>query len=533
MTVPGTKFSQITLSGSNPVSTSTFVGVDTAGPTDIRYTLAELAGGLTPLLPVGRTQLTGPATYYIRTQAQTVTMSSAPPSSPLVATATAHGLSAGDAVIFSLPVDRGPCTSISAANPAVVTRTAHGYALNDQVQFTVFPADQTTGHLPAPLATFTRYYVISPTANTFEVATTPSGTPINTTGGSTSGTPYVERVNSALPTSVVDGTGATDGGLFYVLASGLSSNSFEFATTPGGTAILTSTAAVGRMTFATGNDSNPGTSQTRTGAFLTPQACYNLITSTLDFNNNTVTMQWGDGTYLCGAGTSNLNVRDVVTMQVPWFGAGVFVMQGNVNNQDACFYHGAATPFTNGDQVIPQMPFAAEGLTMHPGYQCIGNFRRDGSSAVSVAGWSFTVLGQFSILDTEVTGAAFCEIKNGAYVYMGFHDYPSNIQFYPSFTGVILYASFGIGSRYLIEDAGFAALGSVTLAGNAIALFGTTLFESTESGAFWYGSWSGTLNGGAFFEADQGSNAEMSWNSISIPLTIPPYANWPDGPAQV
>jgi hypothetical protein len=46
MTVPGTKLSQISVSGSAPVSTSTFVGVDTVGPTDLRYTLAQVQSGL-------------------------------------------------------------------------------------------------------------------------------------------------------------------------------------------------------------------------------------------------------------------------------------------------------------------------------------------------------------------------------------------------------------------------------------------------------------------------------------------------------
>ncbi|MGH6823282.1 MAG: phage tail protein, partial [Methylocella sp.] len=70
--------------------------------------------------------------------------------------------------------------TISIASPGVVTWPAHGLSNGAVVLF------GTTGSLPTGLSAYsvTRafYYVVSATANTFEVALTPGGAPINTTG---------------------------------------------------------------------------------------------------------------------------------------------------------------------------------------------------------------------------------------------------------------------------------------------------------------------------------------------------------------
>lgn len=68
--------------------------------------------------------------------------------------------------------------TISIASPAVITRTAHGLVLNNTVRFT------TSGALPTGLSVGTIYYVIAAglTSSTFQLATTQGGTAINTTG---------------------------------------------------------------------------------------------------------------------------------------------------------------------------------------------------------------------------------------------------------------------------------------------------------------------------------------------------------------
>lgn len=64
--------------------------------------------------------------------------------------------------------------SISNAEPAVVSWTAHGLPDGTPVFFT------TTGALPTGLTPSTTYYVVNATADTFSVAATPGGTPIDT-----------------------------------------------------------------------------------------------------------------------------------------------------------------------------------------------------------------------------------------------------------------------------------------------------------------------------------------------------------------
>ena len=73
-----------------------------------------------------------------------------------------------------------------APTPAVITKNNHGFVAGDQVVFS------TTGALPTGLTKFTRYYVLSTglTTNSFRVSTTSNGTAVNTSG-SQSGTHFI------------------------------------------------------------------------------------------------------------------------------------------------------------------------------------------------------------------------------------------------------------------------------------------------------------------------------------------------------
>lgn len=72
---------------------------------------------------------------------------------------------------------RSATVTISQASPAVVTQTAHGFAAGQPVVFT------TAGTLPAPLIASKTYYVIATglTTNTFQVSTTVGGAAVATT----------------------------------------------------------------------------------------------------------------------------------------------------------------------------------------------------------------------------------------------------------------------------------------------------------------------------------------------------------------
>lgn len=82
-----------------------------------------------------------------------------------------------NAVLFGIICPSGTFT-VTIATPAVFTKTSHGYVAGDRVHFT------TTGALPTGLSLNTDYYVISAglTTNAFEVALTPGGAAVNTTG---------------------------------------------------------------------------------------------------------------------------------------------------------------------------------------------------------------------------------------------------------------------------------------------------------------------------------------------------------------
>lgn len=66
--------------------------------------------------------------------------------------------------------------TITIANPGVVTLTAHGCQNGDTCVL------HTTGTLPTGLVAGTTYYLVAKATNTFELAATPGGTPIHTTG---------------------------------------------------------------------------------------------------------------------------------------------------------------------------------------------------------------------------------------------------------------------------------------------------------------------------------------------------------------
>jgi hypothetical protein len=67
---------------------------------------------------------------------------------------------------------------VTIATPGVVTWTAHGLVAGDAVKFT------TTGALPTGITAGTTYYVIAAglTADTFRISATPGGAAINTSG---------------------------------------------------------------------------------------------------------------------------------------------------------------------------------------------------------------------------------------------------------------------------------------------------------------------------------------------------------------
>ncbi|KRE07455.1 hypothetical protein ASE63_22410 [Bosea sp. Root381] len=72
--------------------------------------------------------------------------------------------------------DKTSTVTISIASPGVVTWNAHGLQNGDQVVLT------TSGALPTGMTAGTTYYVVNQATNTFQLATTPGGSAVTTTG---------------------------------------------------------------------------------------------------------------------------------------------------------------------------------------------------------------------------------------------------------------------------------------------------------------------------------------------------------------
>jgi hypothetical protein len=156
--------------------------------------------------------------------------------------------------------------TISIAAPGIVSWTGHGLPVGTPVVFS------TTGALPTGLTAGTTYYVSLTDygANSFAVAATQAGAIAGstiTTSGTQSGFQTCAAPTTILWPShgLVAGeavqffttgalpTGLTAGTAVYVLASLLTSGSFQVATAPGGTPIATSGAQSGAQTALGGN----------------------------------------------------------------------------------------------------------------------------------------------------------------------------------------------------------------------------------------------------------------------------------------
>lgn len=97
------------------------------------------------------------------------------------------------ATLFGKLVTNKGAGTVTIASPGVWTLNAHGFVNGDVIFF------ETTGALPTGITADTRYYVVAATANTFQIATTPGGAAINTSG-TQSGTHTVFQAPYALGT---------------------------------------------------------------------------------------------------------------------------------------------------------------------------------------------------------------------------------------------------------------------------------------------------------------------------------------------
>lgn len=380
---------------------------------------------------------------YVRTVPVTITISIG---SPAVASWTGHGLQIGDPVVFSAPFDRYNA-QITNANPGVCTTTLfnattftpvnHGYGPNDPIEFT------TSGTLPTGLSVGTTYYAVNTTPTTFEISTSPGGASIDTTG-TQSGYHRVQRINT-LPTNI------TNGGVYYIIAAGFGVDSFQFSTTPGGSAVNTAGVSIGRIIGQTGNDANNGSAQTRTGACLSLMGCYRNTVKKYNMNGHFVTIQLADGTYapyidqvsgqrVCPGRLCITNVDQMFFdgNVMPWIGQGEGLhIRGNIFLPDSVYIKqdtadrsavntDAATPAPiDLDGVRLAIGSVVDALVIGPGSGLfIGNVNFESCVAAAVAsnGGSIFVGGQVEVLADPAGGSLYIAL-NGSTLRAGFNSY--------------------------------------------------------------------------------------------------------------
>lgn len=133
--------------------------------------------------------------------------------------------------------------TITIASPAVITWTANGLSNGDPVYFT------TTGTLPTGITANTVYYVVAAATNTFEIATSVGGTPINTSG-SQSGvqSAFAPGIVPSVFDSIFLLTPVAIGGLVlegaYQIASVVSNDSYTITAASAATATVNNGGAV-------------------------------------------------------------------------------------------------------------------------------------------------------------------------------------------------------------------------------------------------------------------------------------------------
>ena len=215
-------------------------------------------------------------TFRLSTMEATQTFTSTI-ASPAVLTRSSHGLSTGTAITltttgslptglstntdyyvagvpssstFRLSASIGSTASISNTNPTVVTNNGHGLSAGSPVEFV------STGSLPSGVSAGTVYYVatsglgsdsfrLSPT-NSTPVVTITTGSPANfssSSHGLTANTPLVFSTTGSFPSGITAGT------TYYVISSGLGTNSFRVSATAGGGAINASGGQSGTHRF--------------------------------------------------------------------------------------------------------------------------------------------------------------------------------------------------------------------------------------------------------------------------------------------
>ncbi|MER9911714.1 hypothetical protein NKJ71_13880 [Mesorhizobium sp. M0050] len=330
-----------------------------------------------------------------------------------------------------------PTFTVTIASPGVVTETAHGRSTGDAIQLA------TTGALPTGLVAATTYFLNVIDANTYNLRLTPEGANINTSGTQSGTHSIVQFGTHYLSETGTLPTGITAGQDYFVIATGLTANAFQFSATSGGSAINTTGSTAGTIVLKTGSDSNNGLAQTAAGAFLTLQAAWNAL-AMLDLSIYAATIQVADGAYLAGMNMSSMPV-----------GGNSLTIQGNTTIPGNVFVNVAGTCFQTNSPLACgliisgfKMRYAAAGAAAlavnSPGVVVVSfNELNGGSTGFSGAYVTSSEGAKISVSSGHVISGNMSSLASTGPGYIAFFGVPISLVNVPAFSWVTL-ASTGI-----------------------------------------------------------------------------------------
>lgn len=394
--------------------------------------------------------------------------------SPASVQATSHGYLSGYPVVFHVPENLIADVSISSTTPAVVTASSHGRVANDPIFF------MAQGNTPNGVTANTTYYVSATglTGNTFQFSTNPGTASVATTSASSMYRFYLCNTG-AIP------TGLTEGTVYYVSSAGLTSSSFQVSSNIGSAPINTTTTQSGHIFVVSGSTSitTTGSAATPTAAFLRSQDCYNYIKDNIDTAGFTATIQYADSKYTTTDG--------IITFATPWVGGGVMLAKGNQT------YPTNANIFASDDNFSIQCTIPAylqiDSLQLgHTGNNdCIGGQSGQGKGHIYFRNCSFTAADWH--VAARVTGLSI-ESRNDGTVSVG-HTNPGNPS--QGYSHLIRNGgspgghSIAINGGTVLLDCPYSIVNNVAIGNLAYAVDGGVI--SQNNGGFPEGFFTGTI----------------------------------------
>lgn len=240
-----------------------------------------------------------------------------------------------------------------------------------------------------------RTYYVRTTPTTFTVTIASPAVFTKASHGLSINDPLVFTTTGALPTGLVAGT------VYYIISAGFTTGAFRVSASVGGAAVNTSGTQSGTHSYTTGNDSNNGRANSRTGALLTIQKALDLAAA-LDFATYAVTIQIQDSLY-----TAQNTIK-------PWVGSGTLTIQGNAATPANVLVSVTSAQGFYVSSALPDQVYIKDmKIQTTTAGNCVLNA---GTGTVNVANINFGATAEFHL---SVYGAGAVIVANGNYTISG------------------------------------------------------------------------------------------------------------------